>query len=228
MPRILVITSCTGQKAISHPHQLTRDDFAKGPGHVVSREKALGTVLKPAGELYTGEQHQRLNRGVVAARAAGADVDFWILSAGYGLVPAHQPLAPYECTFATMGRRQAKQWAEQIGVPNAFRSLASRSYDCAIVLLGDCYLQACAIASDVCFTGPTLILAGEGAAAKLPRLANLRVQPLRVEDTRRFRCGLIGLKGEVAGRLLPLLATEGSLIRHVTDPSSDLLSRLVS
>src|SRR5436309_1114013 len=64
--RILVITSCTGKKEVSHERRLTLKDFRKGAEHIGRREEALRALMRPAEELYAGEQHVRLMRGVAA------------------------------------------------------------------------------------------------------------------------------------------------------------------
>jgi hypothetical protein len=50
----------------------------------------MAEALMPAPELYTGLQHQRLMEGVRVLQNAGQgpQLDLYILSAGYGLVPA--------------------------------------------------------------------------------------------------------------------------------------------
>ncbi len=106
--RILIITSCTAEKVHAPDNQLTLEDFRKGPEHVRARERQLKDMLMPAGEIYTGEQHARLMRGVKAARENGIDCTVDILSAGYGFIPEDRVIAPYKCNsaFAVIERVQ--------------------------------------------------------------------------------------------------------------------------
>jgi hypothetical protein len=96
-PRILIVTSCTGEKSVTQERALTLADFEKGAAHVKKREQELKEQLTQAEDLYSGLQHVRLMRGVRAFREAhapngsGAMLDLWILSAGYGLVPGDLP-----------------------------------------------------------------------------------------------------------------------------------------
>ena len=78
------------------------------------------------------------------------------------------------------------------------RRIVAQPYDIALVLLGENYLQACALAEDVKFRGSTLLFCGTGMATKLPRLPNLRMVTLSNAEAKRFSCGMIGLKGELA------------------------------
>src|SRR5947209_6904161 len=115
---IVVITTCTGEKATAHERALTLRDFRKGGEHVAARERELAEVLRPAEEMYTGLQHARLMGGVRAGAGAHAGngsqprrLSLFILSAGYGLIPAGRKVAPYECTFNGMKARELRKWA---------------------------------------------------------------------------------------------------------------------
>jgi len=211
--RIRVITSCTGEKSVSSPDQLTLDDFRQGAEHVRTRETAFGDLLTPAEDLYTGLQHQRLMRGVRTARAAtGIDVDLRILSAGYGLVSADQNLAPYEATFIGMGRKGADAWAQTLSIPTAIRAALAEACDLCIVLLGNDYLRACALDDQIQLGGPALFLCGKDAALRLPQIPNLHPVVLWNAEATTFSCGLVGLKGEVAARVLENLANKPELL----------------
>lgn len=221
--RILVLTSCTGVKAVTHPRPLTQRDFRQGPAHVAERERQLAELLRPAEELYTGQQHARLMRGTHALRKRAA-VEVFILSAGYGIVSGRQPLAPYECTFTGMSATALRRWAETLGVPQRVRSLLAEPYDLRLVLLGDTYLKACGLGPDLRLAGPTVFLCGTAAARQLPVAPGLRAVPLAPADAARFHCGLVGLKGEVAARWLDWLAHDPDNLRHFSDPATDLLA----
>jgi uncharacterized protein DUF6884/queuine tRNA-ribosyltransferase-like protein len=218
--RILVITSCTGEKVVSHERALMLADFRRGGEHVSAREAELIDLLRPAEEIYTGQQHVRLMRGVRRIReAANWTVDLHIVSAGYGLIPGDRRIAPYEMTFAGMKKKELRAWAEELGVPAAFRALLSAKWDLALVLLGDDYLEACGPDAEMSLGGPTLLLCGHRTAAKVPALERLRVVPVGNKEAKRFSCGLVALKGELGQRVL------GRLVDG--EPLSGLLSRNV-
>jgi len=226
--RVLVVTSCTGEKACSPEHQLRLADFKQGAPHLQLREKELRKFMTPAGSLYTGDQHVRLMRGISALRSlhSAAVLDLFVLSAGYGLIPETRKIAPYECTFATMKAKEIRAWSEALHVPSLFRKTIAAPYDIALILLGDSYLQACRLAEDVKFAGFTLLFCGRQAAKQIPRLPNLRVVTLSNSEAQRFSCGLVGLKGEIASRLLSKLASETDLVTKLKDPATDILALL--
>jgi len=224
--RILIITSCTGEKVVGSDRQLTAEDFKMGKTHVTNREKKLKDLLRSAREMYSGEQHVRLMRGVEESRKSGKNqIDLHVLSAGYGLIPEDRMVAPYEITFATMKTKELREWADTLHVAEDFRKVVSAPYDFAMILLGDNYLTACALDAKLKFGGPTFLLCGTGMAKKLPQLANVRVVPISNPEAKRFSCGLIGLKGELASRVLGGIA-ELSLVMNILDPKFDVLNWL--
>ena len=226
--RILIITSCTGEKVVGSDRQLTAEDFKMGKTHLTKREKELKDLLRSAREIYSGEQHVRLMRGVEESRKTGKNqIDFHVLSAGYGLIAEDRMVAPYEITFATMKTKELREWADTLNVPEDFRKVVSAPYDFAMILLGDNYLTACALDAKLKFGGPTLIFCGTGMAKKLPEMANVRVLAISNPEAKRFSCGLIGLKGELAFRLLRGIA-EQSAAEIILDPKFDVLKWLDS
>lgn len=203
--RILVISSCTGKKAVAHTRQLTLADFDRGDDHVRARERELSSAVMPAWQIYTGEQHKRLMRGINAARSAGHSVVLKIVSAGYGLIDGNRIVAPYECSFSGMPSRKIKQWATARRIPSDFRRCMSEPYDLTLVLLGESYLKSCEIDSSLRLQSPTTLWCGYSVFQSLPRIANLTLVPIGKHEARIHHCGLVGLKGELAAQMLERL-----------------------
>jgi queuine/archaeosine tRNA-ribosyltransferase len=225
--RILTITSCTGEKVSSPANQLTLDDFVQGGAHLKSREKELKEFALPAGEIYTGQQHVRLIRGIDAVKEVkNFKIDLHILSAGYGMIPADRVVVPYECTFATMKTKKLRQWADKLQVPQGFRETVGQKYDFGLVLLGNNYLDACAVDAKVTFGGPTLLFCGTGTAKTLPPMNHVRVVAISNPEAKRFSCGLVALKGELAARVLKGVAKDPSVVKQLMDSSFDVLAWL--
>ncbi len=231
--RILVLTTCTGEKAADDDRKLTAADFKAGAERVAAREKELAASMKPAARMYTGQQHVRLMRGVDAWSKAPAangtaprELALYILSAGHGLIPGKRRIAPYECTFSGMKARELLAWADQLEVPAAFRRVLAGRYDLGLLLLGEDYLRACRLDATVKLGGPTLLFCGQAASRRLPNLPGLRAVPLSNPDATRFSCPLVALKGELAARLLARLAQDSSLLAQLLDPAIDVLGLL--
>jgi len=220
--KILIISSCTGEKIVTDPKRLTLTDFRAGRDHIRAREAALKEKLTRGDEIYSGMQHVRLMRGVREASKAGVGVDLHILSAGYGLISADRKIAPYEATFQGMHKRELRRWADTLGVPESLRKAVATTCDLCLVLLGDDYLAACALDGTVRFGGPTLLFCGRSTLKKLPRLGNLHAIGLTNVEARRFSCGLVGLKGEMASRILSKVAVDPAFASTLA-ASSDVL-----
>src|SRR6266403_6051268 len=233
--KILIITSCTGEKVVSDPKRLTLKDFRRGRDHIRARETLLREKLTRADEIYSGMQHVRLMRGVSDARKADVDVELQILSAGYGLIPANRKIAPYEATFQGMPKSELLKWGDALKIPKAFRKAVTTPCDLCLVLLGDDYLAACALDDTVRFGGPTLLLCGRNMLKKLPKLGNLHAIGLTNAEAKRFSCGLVGLKGELASRILtkvaadpafaPTLAASSDVLGFIEEPPAAALGR---
>ncbi len=226
--KLLVITSCTGEKGVADDRQLKLEDFQKGAGHVKGREKELKSVLLSAGDMYTGQQHVRLMRGVGEARKVGLECQVEILSAGYGFIPESRRIAPYECTFQGMKVGEIRDLAKLLRVPEGFRKTVVEPYDLALILLGENYLKACTLDAGVKLGGPTILFTGSGPAKRLPRIPNLRVITLSNADAKRFSCGLVGLKGEIAKRVLLKLSRDPKWAKRLMDPAYDFLAEVAN
>lgn len=226
--RVVVVTSCTGEKAVTDSRQLVMSDFKAGREHVSSREKELSEKLVTAERLYTGQQHLRLMRGVEDFRAARPSngavprLELLILSAGYGLISGQRLIAPYEATFQGMMSKELEVWAAELDVATSLQKSLKRPYDMGLVLLGDSYLRACKLIELEKVGGPTLVLCGKNAAGKIPKIANLKVVVLTNAEAKRFSCGLVALKGELGSRILRAVASSKLDPRQLVEASEPL------
>jgi len=216
---ISVLTACTGVKIATGSPRLTQRDFAQGSSHVAALHERLTASLVPAEKLYRGQQHVRLMRGVEAARDLGHLVSVSIVSAGYGLLGGDEVVAPYECTFQGMSSRERREWARHLALAESVGGLLEQPADAAIVLLGDDYFNACVPTGQFPGGAPTIVLCGARTALRMQPGPNVHPVVLHEFDTRRFACGLVGLKGEVAGRLLRWLAEEPARVDQLGSPS---------
>jgi hypothetical protein len=186
VPSILILSACTATKV------------AKGRGPAM-----------PAEELYTGQQHRRLMSGVHVYRAAeepAGPLDLQILSARHGVISASECVNSYDATFSGLSQRQLLQRGAQLNVPEVVAGLLREPRRLAILLLGNNYLRAAQLPSAVELGAPTLVFTSPNAADRLPAVLGLHPIALSNRDAKSFSCGLVGLKGELAGRLLSRLA----------------------
>jgi hypothetical protein len=226
---IRIVTSCTGEKGVTHDRQLTLADFEQGPAHVAARESELEAFLTPAIDLYSGLQHQRLLRGLRAVESnskSGISTETWIVSAGYGLVPGSRRMAPYEATFSGMSTKQRRAWARRLHLPSDTHDLLAKPAELIFVLLGDDYLEACELDSNLNIGGPCIFFCGHRAAKRLPSVQKLHKIELGNQDAKQFSCALVGLKGEVVSRVLEGLASGKITLHELIGEGSNVLELL--
>ncbi|MDA7618300.1 hypothetical protein N8703_03275 [Verrucomicrobia bacterium] len=125
-----------------------------------------------------------------------------------------------------MKKGELRHWAEQLDVAKDFAALMATKRDLSIILLGDSYLEACQINEKTEFASPTLLFCGKGAAKKLPHHKNLKVVTLSNPEAKRFSCGLVALKGEMAHRICSGLVTHKLAPLKLTRREVDVLSAL--
>lgn len=137
---------------------------------------------------------------ILRERFGRQSVHLVVLSAGYGLVPEDQPIAPYNLTFSAMGRREARAWAAALNAPQDVARAVSE-HEAAVFCLGERYLDALGSiprsdrARMFFFAKPGLRAAIEGAGC-------IHVSAGAAES-RRFGAGFVALKG----RLFEIFAT---------------------
>lgn len=197
--KILIITSCTGAKKYKPDNQLTQDDFKKlGTEAFKRREKTLEDFKLPAKEMYKGQQHVHLLKGLELIRIAcpKITIDLKIVSAGYGLLDENSPILPYEQTFNNMKAKEIRSWAYFLKIPLKIVSTIS-NYDLNIFLLGKEYIKAINFPKTLSISGNCIFLTGKGSAPYLPTGPNIHMIYLGNEDAKRLSAGLVALKGRV-------------------------------
>jgi cytoplasmic iron level regulating protein YaaA (DUF328/UPF0246 family) len=226
--KINIITSCTGEKLHSPDDKLKAEDF-----QVINdletfrmKEGALNAYRTRAEEIYTGQQHIRLMKGVKLFREKFGEenLNLWILSAGYGLIEAKREVVPYECTFQGMKAAEVKRWSDHLNIPEAAHRVLAGNADLTIVLLGDSYLKALQMDESFTFGAPTIFLASNGSQKLIKVHGKTKVIPFSNREAKRYSCGLVALKGEITTRILRKLTAEGSTFIDTLFNSDDALS----
>ena len=194
--KMLVVTSCTGEKLYHPENQLTQVDFENAET-LAQRESELAEFKTKAGKIYTGMQHQRLMEGIeILRRKFGHDVvDLYVVSAGYGLISEDREVVPYEVTFNTMNGRAITEWSQKIGIHKDLDELVPK-YDLVLFLLGDKYLKAVGLPFESASTDQRLVFFASGTSKKMiPDRKPYFFVEVGQEDAKSFSYGLVGLKG---------------------------------
>jgi len=212
MVRLAVISSCTGRKAHLPPDHLTMEDLRSTPEELNRRKTELADWALPAIQMYRGEQHLQVVRGLETLRAAsGSDsIRLYIVSAGYGLLDEDEMVVPYEASFSSMTRSASLMWSRRLGIAQALRDVIV-GVPLAVFLLGSRYLDA--------IEPPVLTQRGQrlvflSGDREEGRLVSRGVTVVRasVPEARSYRSGLIALKGRMFYLFCLALVTYGSLV----------------
>lgn len=151
---VFVLSACSGDKEVDEP-EIDCDDIDSTSRSALVDKYAETSM--PAETLYTGDEHEYVKAAVDRFREM-ADVDWRIISAGFGLVRPETELPAYECTFndddavrrravrfgydssdlTKAGRIQAV--AEELGIPRNIEKCLTDSPDVTFVVLGEEYL----------------------------------------------------------------------------------------
>lgn len=217
-PRVLVVTSCTGEKRSKPESQLTLEDF-KDSARLQKREAELVEFACPAGQIYTGQQHLQAMEGVGLLRQSlgWESVDVAILSAGYGLIQEDKTIVPYEVTFNTMKGYEIDEWAKFLGIRQAFEQVIV-GYDLVFMLLGENYLRSLCLPVETCSNQTFIFLASSKSANYIrDKTAKTYVLPLSNADAKHYRYGSVGLKGFLFQKFAECVAKEGTLLQKVYD-----------
>ena len=194
--RLLIVTSCTGEKRFHPAEALTFVDF-QDTENLLLKESLLEDYVLPALEMYKGVQHIHVVSGVGLLRKllGQEQVDVMIVSAGYGLLKEFQKIVPYEVTFNNLKLGELDQWAKVLNIRDDFEKAIS-SYDLVFVLLGERYLRALDLPVQTKPEQTFIFLASPKSERYIPDLSAKVFKVLLTNDeARKFGCALVGLKG---------------------------------
>jgi hypothetical protein len=167
-------------------------------------------------------------RGVTLFRSSstGYKLDLRIVSARYGLLKGSDQIRIYDSSFSGLSSSAIRHQAEELEIPRRIRALLGKPYALALLLLGNDYMHAVSMGPHIKFAGPTIAFGGTQVARRLQAGTPVKVVPAGNKEARRFSCGVVGLKGELAGRLLQILADQPEFIARAAGPGKDILDLL--
>lgn len=139
-PKVLIINSCGNAKLTYHPNQPLYDDLKKDSSRKQSIERFRELLIR-AGSLYTGPQAGCILKAVGILRE-NHYVDYYIVSAGFGLVNEEVKLPPYDSTFTGKTTVEIQEMAMNLNISDDLHELTKYDYDFVYLALGRIYLSA--------------------------------------------------------------------------------------
>ena len=159
--RANILVTCTKRKTVVPPNRLRLRCVGRGKPLDVARKwsERLGRSSAkklPATDLYAGDHWKIATELPGLTEQVSVSTDLWVISAGYGLVPASAELSPYSVTFSDgdpdsvsnrlvgVGREEApREWWKALsgcpgpvaGQPQCIEDIAAKSPQTPILLI---------------------------------------------------------------------------------------------
>lgn len=207
--KMLVITSCTGEKKFKPANQLQPEDFSSA-ARLRERTAELRNSEALAAEMYTGLQHRYLMEGLEQVREihGQAVADLHIISAGYGLLSEHDVIVPYNMTFQILPKKEILTRSNKLQLHERVETLIA-DYKLVFFLLGKEYVQALQLPFQVTEMVTQIFLLGDTYKDLIPDSQNTHFVPAGRDLARTLGVMGVALKGFVFRKLCLTACREG-------------------
>lgn len=176
-------------------------------------ERRLAAFACPAMAMYAGHQHRLMMDGLWAVweRWGRDTLDLSILSPGYGLLAAEEPIVPYEAAFES-DPAALEAWSTRHALREKAAALV-RGAELAFYLLGGAALHALALPLDVPAGVQQLVLTDADSAALVAEMPNLHAfVAARGRAARRWHVKAPVVGGFLFGRLCEQIVRHGPAV----------------
>jgi len=216
MKILLLSADCRAQSWPSKDVWVRLEHFRRdGAKHILEGMWDGGVEARAAENAFCSPSHEHLRKGVVFARTAGIEIDWRIVSAGFGLLKHTDQILPYAFGIAKRTLRDDLAFLETLR--REVREALESSYDLGLVLLSEPYLRAIYQVEAGLWDGRVLGIGVAAAPGWLPGVSWVEAGAgLRA----RLGCGfglLYGVAGQrvlewpIVGSIEPLEAARAAL-----------------
>ena len=182
----------------------------------------------PAWEVYEGMQHQYIVQGwnklKDAFKGSSNKIDYYIISAKYGLINSNTKITSYNRTFAGKSADKIQKMSQDLGIDRKLKQLIPK-YDLIFWMLSDPYMEAIqGTLEEINNFGETtnVFFIPSSALDDYPTIEDEDYVTLDVKDTKKYKAGLVMLKGKyfliLADILTKDVPTEASLKKIKSNP----------
>lgn len=174
----------------------------------------------PAAEVYQGVQHQYILQAQDLLKEATNDtIDYYIISAKYGLIKSTEKIKPYDRTFVGKTNDEVEKMSEKMGIDEDLIKLLSK-YDIVFWTLSDAYMNAIPTTLEdiekISDKGTTnIFFIPKSFLDDYPTIEDEDYIVLKDSDTKKYGAGKVMLKG----KYMLLLA---DIISHKPNPHKEL------
>lgn len=168
--------------------------------------------------MYVGNQPRELTRAVDMLRSIkGVQVDYYIVSAGFGLLNEDNIVPPYECSFTGMRKTELITRASSLEIEHDFCEVCRSQYALSYLALGSEYMTALGNSWKGVLTGTLLTFHAVITNANIVLLPCSAATVKTLSSVGYLIHGITGYKGDLL-RILAEYALEQS------NPSSEIAS----
>ncbi len=126
------IDHLSGPKEALDAHLAPRHGGLDG-GEACAGTAAARAFSRRSRDLFQGS-FRRVLRGIDAARAAGIQVDLFIISPHYGVIPEDAIIVPYRMSLTGRSKRFARELARRLETRERVQALLRSPYDLCMVM----------------------------------------------------------------------------------------------
>ena len=134
--KFLILSSCSKNKYFRA--KFSWSDLQTSEQRTIAITKEKNKLV--AKRLYTGHQVQKLNNIVQEMRNIGIEVDYYFISAGFGLVHENKTIPSYDCSFTNKTDKEIKERSRELQIVQQLEKMGR--YDLVFLALNDSYLKA--------------------------------------------------------------------------------------
>jgi len=217
--KVLVVTSCTGNKYYSPKNMLSLEDF-KEPDSLYRKEVELSKYKMPAIHMYTGKQHEYVVEGLNILRSnyGHSCIDLMIVSAGYGLLDENDLIVPYNASFSDMRTKDIIDWSRHLNIKENLEK-AIQKYDLIIFLLGADYLKSLSLPVKAKHDQKLIFITGWSSSELIPDLDNYWLIGSSQKDATIYGSALVSLKGLLFKMVCMEITKDATELKSIfTDP----------
>lgn len=216
--KVAVISSCSSKKKYKLQSYPTCEDFLKG--NIQQWEIRLQRFKAPAIEMYTGREHNLIVKAVKKLwnNFSKDNVTFHILSCGYGLIPYHKQIIPYNCSFSNMKVSRLREIGETLGLTENFCKITEDS-DFVFVMLGRMYLKALNLVK-LPIHPKYIFIGSKQSKGLVPKQDNVKYVIASKERAQEYAVSSIDLKGLIFSDICNALfdGTLDALLEEISSP----------
>jgi len=220
--KILIVGSCTSKKKFKHTKQPTCENLT-------TKEDITKFVAKypemscRAIDMYTGNQHISLTKAIKILDKY-SEINYYIVSAGYGLIHSDEIISSYNCSFMGMLPDQIIERAIKLKIDTDFQDIIKKDYDFIYLALGQDYLLSVGEWKDM-INCPIIVFQG----IKKDNLVCLEANNETVKKYSNYGYkinGVNGFKGDlllIIAKLIQQKQNPKALLTNLTKNTNNLL-----